>query len=1005
MLVVLGNMLVAQEARQAEELSAQALQLSEQGRYAEAIPFANKALEIRERTLGPEHPETVVSLARLAGLYIDQGAYSKAEPLLQRALSAREKVSGGDDPGIAAILTNLAAVFSGEGDYAKAEALGKRALMINENVVGPEDPITARSLNNLAGLYEREGIYPKAEELLRRALTICEKALGAEHRETAGIMNNLAVVYYDRGAYNKAEPMYQRALAIREKVLGPDHPETAETLNNYAGLYAKEGAYSKAEPMFQRALAIREKVLGPDHPDTALSLSTLAGLYAEEGAYSKAEPMYQRALAIREKVLGPDHPDIGSTLNGLAVLYGAQGASRKAKLLYQRALAIFEKALGPDHPNVADILGNLADIYRTELAFGEAEPMYQRALSINEKALGPDHPIIAHTLTALSSLYLHQGAYTKAEPLCQRALAIVEKTLGPENPETALSLNDLAVLYIYEGAYTKAEPLSTRALATLQKALGPLDPDVSAVKRDLAIVHALNGDWTRAAAEFEFLIRNKRDRDDLAFGRDFQKHRVANDRELLIAVLRDGALLPGQRRSYLPLFLETVLTTKARISDEMLAALEALKSSTGQNERALIEQFEMASRAIGVLSERGPAPQPSTEYWQQLEDLEAKENDLAAKIASRSADFRKLSEEPSPERVARSLRNQVLVEIVRTAQFRPAQAVVFGDPLYCAVVLFPDGGIEMTDLGPAKPIDDLIAAYRQAQDVIDNREQAEILADRLGSLIIAPISNISGGNTEWFVAADGEIRLLPLSGLRLDGRFVAERYRIWSIGSGRDLLAFELGGESRGNDLIIANPAFGDGTAFSSLPETEEEAELIGELLPDAEIVEPAKRTKSFLLGLGTAPRILHLATHAFYRTGDGDPTLRSGIALNGANQGADGILTAKEAQTLRLRGTQLVVMSACETGIGEVSFEDGIVGMQRSLLLAGARTQMLTEWPVDLGGTRDFMVRFYRKLAAGRTKGQAWLETQRQMIGEGVAPHYWAPFVLYGDPGPLKGQ
>lgn len=109
-----------------------------------------------------------------------------------------------------------------------------------------------------------------------------------------------------------------------------------------------------------------------------------------------------------------------------------------------------------------------------------------------------------------------------------------------------------------------------------------------------------------------------------------------------------------------------------------------------------------------------------------------------------------------------------------------------------------------------------------------------------------------------------------------------------------------------------------------------------------------------------------------------------------------------KEAQTLRLQGTQLVVMSACDTGAGEVSFGDGIVGLQRSLTLAGARTQILTQWPVNSVGTRDFMVRFYFNLSARKTKGDAWIETQRDLIRQGVSPHFWAPFVMYGDPGPL---
>ena len=171
------------------------------------------------------------------------------------------------------------------------------------------------------------------------------------------------------------------------------------------------------------------------------------------------------------------------------------------------------------------------------------------------------------------------------------------------------------------------------------------------------------------------------------------------------------------------------------------------------------------------------------------------------------------------------------------------------------------------------------------------------------------------------------------------------------------------------------------------------------------QIVEEGNRSRKYLLDMRDAPRILHLATHAFYRrsgeTG-ADPLLRGGIALDGANAGGEGLLMAKEAQNLKLRGTQLAVLSACETGVGEVSFGDGVVGLQRSLVMAGARSQMLTLWPVKSARTRDFMARFYKKLGVGMAKGEAWLLAQRELIAAGVAPHFWAPFVLYGDPGPL---
>ena len=145
------------------------------------------------------------------------------------------------------------------------------------------------------------------------------------------------------------------------------------------------------------------------------------------------------------------------------------------------------------------------------------------------------------------------------------------------------------------------------------------------------------------------------------------------------------------------------------------------------------------------------------------------------------------------------------------------------------------------------------------------------------------------------------------------------------------------------------------------------------------------------------------MATHGYFQTeGEGGALLRSGVALDGANLGPEGVLTAQEAQSLHLNGTSLVTLSACETGVGDVSFSEGLSGLQRSIALAGARTQLLTLWPVNSARTKDFMEQFYRRLASGKTKGDAWVETQRDMIRAGLPPHFWAPFVLYGDPGAL---
>jgi CHAT domain-containing protein/tetratricopeptide (TPR) repeat protein len=242
----------------ADELTDKAIALSQAGKYAEAIPLAQQVLAIREKVLGPDHPEVATVLNSFAILYEKEGRYAEAEALYKRALAIREKALGPDHPDhflVAQSLGNLAALYDHQGRYAEAEPLNKRSLEIYENALGPDHPDVARSLNNLAALYDNHGRHTEAEPLYKRALAIYEKALGAKDPNVGQCLNNLAVLYDHQGRYAEAEPLYKQALAINEKALGPDHPDVALSLNNLAVLYQNQGRYADALPLVQRTIS------------------------------------------------------------------------------------------------------------------------------------------------------------------------------------------------------------------------------------------------------------------------------------------------------------------------------------------------------------------------------------------------------------------------------------------------------------------------------------------------------------------------------------------------------------------------------------------------------------------------------------------------------------------------------------------------------------------------------------------------------------------------------
>ena len=248
--------------------------------YTAARVLHQRALVIRERVLGPDHPDTARSLNNLADVLHDQGDLPTARQMHQRALAINERVLGPDHPATATALNNLAAVLRAQGDLAAARQMHQRALAIRERVLGPDHPATATALDNLAEVLRAQGDLPAAGILHQRALHIFEKALGPDHPDTAASLNNLALVLHAQGEFGAARPLYERALAICEKALGPDHPTTANSLNNLAALLLAQGDLPAARAFFERALHIAEKSLGPDHPTTQLYGRNLAALGA-----------------------------------------------------------------------------------------------------------------------------------------------------------------------------------------------------------------------------------------------------------------------------------------------------------------------------------------------------------------------------------------------------------------------------------------------------------------------------------------------------------------------------------------------------------------------------------------------------------------------------------------------------------------------------------------------------------------------------------------------------
>ncbi len=1035
----------AQGVQEVLQLLGQSMELSKEGNIDAALPLAESALAKAQEELSPEHGIVAMCLYQTGFLYFQKSNYEKAGQLYQRALAIAEKSPLTIQPFyLATILESLGSLYRTKGDYAQAEPLYQRALAIREKTQGTEDLSYVATMNNQGLLYEDMGDYDQAERLLQRALAVREKILGPENIFVGESLKNLSSLYQTKGDYDRAALLLERALAIFEKLFGSEHPVIAASLNNLAGLYQAKGDYVRAEPLYQKALTIEEKAKGPESPSVATTLDNLGKLYHEKGDYARAESLYKRALAIEEKTLGPEASDIATTLNNLALLYQEKLNYEEAERLLRRALAMREKARRPDHPEVATALDNLAVLYYEKGDFDLAEPLIQRALEIREKAFGPNHPDVARTLNNLAALKEKKGQTKNAETLYQQAVSILENRFGPQHPDLAIALENLALFYSASGDTSQATAYLTRA----------------------------NDIWEHNIA----LV--------LATGSEEQKRlymsTLTNSTDGTVSLHLVSA--PNDMRAA-RLALTTVLRRKGRALDAMADEIAMLRRHLNPEGKALLEQLAGARSKLANLVLHGVGRTDEAAYKAAAAKLESEVQRLEAAVSARSAEFRVQSQVVTIERVQELIPpDAALVEFISYHPYNSkakTRGERHGAARYAAYLLRSSGDPLWVELGEAASIDEGVANLRRAlkDPQSDNAKQA---GRALDEKVTHPIRAILGNTRRLFLSPDGTLNLIPFAALVDEqNRYLIESYAITYLTSGRDLLRMQVRLPSRQPPVVIANPLFDSisanvqavqaadrgsarrsadlsGATFSPLPGTAGEAKALSAILPRVRVLTGAQATERSLKLL-SGPDILHVATHGFFlpdqpqgsaaeTRGMGigpvsksrvvhneNPLLRSGIALAGANapqnrEVEDGVLTALEAAGLDLWGTKLVVLSACETAVGEIRTGDGVYGLRRALVLAGAESQVMSLWQVSDAATRDLMVSYYKRLEAGEGRSEALRQVQLEMLrgtsvsedGEnrslqiekkGVTtqgrshPFYWASFIPIGDWRSLDGK
>ena len=1000
-LAIRKKALGADHPNYASSLGSLASLYREMNDYARAEPMLREALAITKKALGVDHPNYASSLNNLALLYQAMGDYARAEPMLREALAIRKKVSGADHLFYAHSLNNLACLYRDMSDYARAEPMYREALAIYKKAMGADHPEYATALDNLASLYRDKGDYDRAEPMYREALAIRKKASGEDHPHYALSLGNLANMYLAKGDYARAEPMYREALAIRKKAMGADHPGYALSLGSLASLYGAMSDYTRAVPMLREALAIYKRAMGADHPHYAGFLNSLAALYFAMGDHARAEPMLIEALTIYKRAMGADHPRYALSLNNLAALYLAKGEHARAEPMLREAVAIYEKAMGPDHPSYANSLCDLAWLYRDKGDYARAEPMLREAVATYKKAMGADHPDYAMGLNKLAALYLNMGDHARAEPMYCEAVAIFKKALGADHPYYANSLNNLAWLYLVKSDYVRAVPMFGEAL----KITSNLTRGTSAI-----------------LGERQRLRLYQDQRHAMDYYLSVSRSTGAKPTDLYRQVLYwKGTAEARQGEDRLAHHQPELAPSLAQLGQvrRQLANMAFRQPHAGMGEtwRQQLDSLREVKEDLEADLARWNA-----DYRGMMQAEQLGPDEVAAALPAEVVlvDFLEYDHFSPPQggKGRPQSERRMMAFVVRRGRpvalvpLGAAQAIDESVQTWRRALDARQGGALQTaaaELGRR--------VWEPLRPHLGDARTVLIAPD--GDLAFLPFAALPGSRPGSYLIEDLAI------GYVASGRSAIEALTAPQGPAGHGLLAigdvdFQA---DPGQPGPAARPPLGFSVAskrdgFGPLPGTGPEASRARELFhaafagQPADLMTRAEPTEAAIKRRldGGRWRVVHLGTHGFFespariaalraavrredppalarmdaRPGEDindfalTPLLRSGVVLAGGGRdpGAgvsdssadappreDGILTAEEVQALDLRGTELVVLSACETGLGTLEHGQGVMGLQRAFHSAGARAVVASLWRVDDTATTVLMEQFYTNL------------------------------------------
>ncbi|HLF33039.1 MAG TPA: CHAT domain-containing tetratricopeptide repeat protein [Cyclobacteriaceae bacterium] len=973
-------------------------------------------------------------------------AYDTARQLINQAIVIF-RGQPDNTHGLASALNIRGMIFKTAGELKPGKESLIEALRLCSSSDRKETDLHAKILENLSTVELELNQISGALSYIKQAIEIRRVNTGEKSAEYVNVLNSYGAILGMSGNFASALD----TIRLAYEILGAGPEVNVELGNqiitNLGSIGLASGNSSLADSLYGIALKAAVEFYGAESFESGKIMINLARAREALGRYREAESDYRAGIRIMSAQAGPKDSEYLSASNAFGKFYQVMGNYEEAERIYSEII----EGTSDTHPIYGITLQNLATLYQLQENYGKAEPLLIEALRLDSLYKGPGDPGYAVSLQNLASLYQKTGRSASAESLFMKALKIDEMVYGKFHPSYARKLFNLATLYQDAGKYDLALPLMQESAAIRKELFGSDHPDYAYGQFGLAMISDLleRDDEARSCYQEALRIYLKQFRELFPALSEKEKTAFYNKFQPVIEAYRDFAIeYAGKDGSVLSDLYDLQLETKAILLNSSSKTRARILNSGDGELVNLFNQWVSMKEQIARLYRY-----TNSELAIQgidIRSLERKSNDLEKELSTRSEIYNSLSDTKAIR--WKDIRSTLgpgegAIEIIRIRKNLRNDSIIYAclvivsreqseNPL---LVTFPDGNLMETR-----------GYHRYFNSINYHLEDTESYA-----VYWEPLDHVLGGINTLYISSDGIFNKINPNTLydNVSKKYILEKYKIVFVSNTRDILksgqniqssktAELLGypdyksgiiGEVSQGNTTEQNPhlreSFGSGIAL--LPGTKREVEYIDSLFKHNNWktgIYTGQEASEDLIKKIKDPGILHVATHGFFLRDDtprrnvmeddpagesalaGHPLLRSGLLLAGAEKGLkgnagitdedgnDGILTAYEAMNLSLDRTSIVVLSACETGLGEIKNGEGIYGLQRAFIVAGSSNLVMSLWKVDDTITQELMTGFYSEWLNGKSLFDAFRETQIRIRHNNSEPYFWGAFILVGN-------